>query len=304
MKKSIILLALGIFALGAYAQPGSKTKEVVSDTTEIIVGNKVISIISDSASGRDIQVITRDKDEELSTHKNQEWANRDREHEHGDDDHDGDDEDRKKKKRKVDVDFLALDLGMNFLTSDQSFNLPAEYDLYDTKPLGSTHLGFHFLKTRMSLIRHHVNLVTAITLDNNRYSFRNNLVLIPGGDSLNVYNDSVSYKKSKLITWHAQVPLLLNFQTAPHNEKKNFHLSVGGYAGLLLSAHTKRKSDSDKVRTEDDYNLNRYRYGAMGRIGYRNLDLYVKYDLSEMFQEDRGPVLAPITFGISLSGAM
>ncbi len=280
MKTLFLVLAFGLSSLFASAQT---TDEATNDTTEIVIGKKVITL-----SNGKVEVTNKDDDD-----SDQNWTM--------DDDHDGD----KKNKDNVDVDFLHLDLGMNFLTQNQSFNLDPEWSSLETKPLGSTNLGLHFLKTNINLVKHKFNLVTAITLDNNRYSFRDDVILQPDQDQLTILTDSNDYRKSKLITWHAQVPVLLNFQTNPGNSKKNFHFSVGGYAGLLIGSATKRKGDVlGKVRQRDDYNLNNVRYGVTGRIGFGGFELYANYNLSSMFREDQGPDIMPVTFGISLMGIM
>lgn len=285
MKTLITFLACAAMALGSYAQTGSSGS---SDTTEIKVGKKVISIVKTEDDDRDVTISNAEK---------QPWPENQEEDKKRDRD--------KKKEKNIDVDFINLDLGMNFLTQNQNFNLPAELNELDTKPLNSTHFGMHFLKTRINLISHHVNLVTAITLDNNRFAFRDNFTILPGRDTLTLVGDSVSYRKNKLISWYAQIPLMLNFQTNPSNEKKNFSLSVGGYAGLLINGKTKRKSENGSKFTEnDDFNLNRFRYGVTGRIGYRNVELYCNYNLSSMFVEGQGPEIMPVTFGISLTGLM
>lgn len=290
MKTLLMILAFAAMAQVNFAQASSET---VADTTEIKVGKKVISIVKGGEED--------ERDIKITNAKTQPWP----EHNDDEDEDTGREKDKKRKRKNVDVDFLNLDLGMNFLTHDMDFNLPAEMSVLDTKPLNSTHFGMHFLRTRLNLIKHHVNLVTAITLDNNRYAFRENIVLQPNMDTLTIVQDTINYRKNKLISWYGQIPLLLNFQTSPGNAKKNFHLSVGGYAGLLISAKTKRKSEEGgKINKSDDYNLNRFRYGATARIGYRNVELYCNYNLSSMFVEDQGPEIMPVTFGISLTGML
>lgn len=288
MKTICFVLAFGLCSFFAQAQ-GSTTS---NDTTEIVIGKKVISMT-------DGKFEVHNKDDHDDDDSDQDWQMGD-DHDH---DHDGDK--KRKKGKNVHVNFLALDLGMNFLTQDMDFNLSQEWSALETKPLNSTHLGLHFLKTRINVIRHKVNLITGITLDNNRFAFRDNVHLIPDQDDLTIVIDSNDYRKSKLITWHAQIPLLLNFQTKPGNSKRNFHFSVGGYAGLLIGSSTKRKGDEiGKIKQQDDYNLNNIRYGVTGRIGFGPLDLYMNYNLSSMFREDQGPEIMPVNFGVSLTGIM
>lgn len=271
MKKLLFLLALSAMVLPIFAQNDS-------DTTEITVGKKKIIVLSDPNADETIIV----GDTEI-THS----------------------DDRKKKRKTVDVDVIGLDLGMNFLMDNGEFGVSAANSSLETKPLGSTHFGIHLFPTEINLIRNKLNLKTAVTFDNNRYSFRDNIIVVPDQPTLTLIEDSSDYRKSKLISWYAQIPLMLNIQTNPDNQNRNFHLSVGGYAGLLLSGRTKRKGDEiGKIKQQDDYNLNPFRYGVTGRIGYRNMELYCNYNLTSMFDEDQGPEIIPVTFGISLTGML
>ncbi len=282
MKKLLLLLAAIAMALPTFAQDDS---DGGTDTTEISVGKRTIIIVSnDDDEDKDVIVM----DEEGETIESITVTDED-----------------KKDKKNVKVDFVNLDLGMNYLIDGNSFGVSQENSMLENKPLNSTHFAIHLVKTRVNLIRHKVNLVTAITLDNNRFAFRDPIIVVPDQNSLTLIEDSVSYRKSKLISWHAQIPLLLNFQTSPNNEKRNFHISAGGYAGLMFHAKTKRKGDSiGKVKQQDDFNLNPVRYGVTGRIGYRGLELYCNYNLTSMFAEGEGPEIMPINFGISLTGMM
>lgn len=218
---------------------------------------------------------------------------------HDDDHSDGDD--KKKKPKSVDVDFIRLDIGMNFLLDNGDFNLGSDLKAFETSPLGSTHLGWNFLSTRISLIRSRVNLITGITLDNNRYAFTSGTSLLPGQDTLTWVTDSAQYKRNKLVTNHLQIPLLLNFQTKPGQDRGNFHLSVGGYAGLLIGAHTKQKTDGSKLKVRDDFNMEKFRYGLTARVGYGGFEIYANYDLVPMFHSGDLPNrLSRVTFGVTV----
>lgn len=258
-----------------------------NDSTTIQVGKRQVTITENTADGRKVTITKFDDGDE------------------GPRPEEGDEEDNGRD--NVEVTALRIDLGFNMLMHDGSFNLPSEMSLLDTKPLNSSNVGLHVVPTRFNLIKHKVNLVTAITFDFNDYAFSNPVTLVPDMDTLTIFADTMgtNYAKSKLKTAHVQIPLMLNFQTSPDNKRKNFHLSVGGYGGLLLGAKTKQKSEEfGKVKISDDFNLNKIRYGLTGRIGYRGLDLYVNYNLSSMFRDDQGPNIMPVTFGIALTGMM
>lgn len=271
MLASILSISLGLGSL--FAQPTS------TDTTEISIGRKVITITKDSLDKRDFHVET------MATT--------------------GDTAEPAKEIKRIDVDFLNFDIGTNFLTVNQGFNLPSDYDNMEIIPMRSTHLAFHTFKTRINMAKGHLGLVTAITFDNNRFQWRNNVTLLPNQDSVIFAPDSVSFRKNKLITWHAQIPLLLSFQTNPTNPKKNFHISVGGYAGLLIGSSLKQKSDAlGKVKKDDDFNLTSLRYGLTARVGFGNFEIYTNYSLTPLFQEGDAPAVNPINFGLSITGIM
>jgi hypothetical protein len=270
MLASFLTLGLGLGSL--FAQPTS------TDTTEISIGHKVITITKDSLDKRDIHVETVTMGDDTTS--------------------------KKKEVKRIDVDFLNFDIGTNFMTADQSFNLPSSYSNMEIVPLRSTHLGFHLFKTRVNIAKGHVGLVTAVTLDNNRFQWRNNVTLLMNQDSVIFVPDSISFRKNKLVTWHAQIPLLLSFQTNPTNPKRNFHISVGGYAGLLIGSSLKQKSDQGKQRMEDDFNLTSLRYGLTARVGFGNFELYTNYSLTPLFREGDSPAVNPINFGLSITGIM
>jgi Outer membrane protein beta-barrel domain len=271
MLASFFALSLGLGSL--LAQPTS------TDTTEISIGRKVITITKDSLDKRDVHVET------VAT---------------------GDDSTSEKKEiKRIDVDLLNFDIGTNFMTTGQSFNLPSDQSNLEIIPMRSTHLAFHTFKTRVNIAKGHFGIVTAITFDNNRFQWRNGVSMLPNQDSLTFIPDSIGLEKNKLITWHAQVPLLLSFQTNPTEPKKNFHISVGGYAGLLIGSKLKQKSDLyGKVEQKDDFNLANFRYGLTARVGFGKLEVYANYSLSPLFNEGEAPAINPVNFGISLTGIM
>lgn len=288
-----LVALLMAFASVAAAQAPSK---VVTDTTEVIVGNKLITITVDSASGKkDVQVRTLEKnnDAQASTNDSGDNGNNDPNENKGE----------PKKIKKVDVQFFNMDLGTNFLfTGKDSAGVPLPFEI---DPLRSTHVGLHFFKTRFNMAKGHVALVTAIDLDNNRYQFRKNITLVPDRPNVTVVNDSIDFKKNKLIVWHAQIPLLLSFHTNPSHPKKDFHISLGGFAGLTIAANTKQKSsEAGKVKRDDDFNLNPFRYGLTARVGYRNLEIYSNYTLTPFFKDDYTNDITSVNFGLSLTGVM
>ncbi|MEM6738043.1 MAG: hypothetical protein AAGC64_13155 [Bacteroidota bacterium] len=94
--------------------------------------------------------------------------------------------------------------------------------------------------------------------------------------------------------------------------KKGFRFGLGGYAGYRLGSHTKFKFEEDgnteKDKESDNFYLQNFRYGLRGQVGWKGLEIFVLYDLNEVFSEGRGPInrdgqnatLNAITFGVTL----
>ena len=267
MTRTIQLIALLLLVLpsGIFAQ------EIKKDTTELTIGQGTMLIVKDSAT------------KEIVYKKNLMTKA------------------EKKKKRNVQVDIFALDLGVNLPMVDNSINLPQELEGFETNTWKSTHVGMHFIPMKFNLIRNHVNLLTSIDLDVTKFYFQNNLRLVPRQDEMTFIDDSIDYSKNRLTSTYLQIPLLLNFQTAPHRSSRNFRLSVGGYAGVLLGANTKVKSEQfGKTKIRDDFNLERVRYGLTARVGFSFVELYANYNLTSLFRKDQGPDMTVVSAGVKL----
>lgn len=81
------------------------------------------------------------------------------------------------------------------------------------------------------------------------------------------------------------------------------YLSVGMYGGYRLDSYTKvqeaRKGRSD--RTHSNFYMNNFRYGIGAELGIRNFpDLFMQYDMGELFESNKGPSIRMISFGIRL----
>jgi hypothetical protein len=77
----------------------------------------------------------------------------------------------------------------------------------------------------------------------------------------------------------------------------------------MYSANTKikHKVDGEKIVHKDKYRqgLNQFRYSATLRIGVGNFNWFAFYNLSPLFEKDKGPSATQMTtwtVGISLTG--
>ena len=100
-------------------------------------------------------------------------------------------------------------------------------------------------------------------------------------------------KKTKLSTTYFEVPLELRFHVDKDNFKKSVKIAIGGRVGVLMSSHTKVKYEVDgngnKLKLKDNYELNRFRYGAQASLGVAGISLYFYWGLNDLFEKGRGP---------------
>ncbi|MCI4669278.1 MAG: PorT family protein [Bacteroidia bacterium] len=307
MKYLVLTLAFVSFHFVATAQDESKTvkeieeryeiDEVTSDTTKITIKTKTVTIIKDE-DGRHISI--EDSKEVLDEAKKE---FEEREEEEWDEKFDYQPKERVDERKSSQVGGLALDLGFAHFINGNTFGNNAvnpELAIKDFR-LGS-HVALHVLPTRVSIAgKGKVNIKTAISVDWNNYYFTSNVTLIEGDEGIEFGQAEENLSKNKLTTRYAQIPLLLNFNTAP-GQKNNVSFSVGGYGGLLWSAHTKQVTEEGKKKTKNkgNYNLNPIRYGLTARLDFRWLDIYVNYNLSEVFAQNEGPTTQTFEAGINV----
>jgi len=124
-----------------------------------------------------------------------------------------------------------------------------------------------------------------------------NRYFIENGDQTELEDFDIELDKSKFRVDHLVVPA--HFEFGPSKVKKSeekiryysekkFKVGVGGYAGLRISTRQKLKYsvDGDKVKDKikRSYNTSDFTYGASAYAGFGAALLYLKYDLSPVFQ--------------------
>lgn len=309
MKYLVITLAFVSFQFVAKAQTEETTVNEIeerisidgqtSDTTKITISKKTVTIIKDE-EGRHITI---HDSEDVVKEAEEEFEARTKEPEEWEDEFDYEPKERVNERKTTEIDLLGLDLGFANYISNGNFGSDVagpEMAIKNVR-LGS-HVALHFFGTRVSLAgRGKVNLKTAITIDWNNYYFTSDVTLIEGQEGIEFGTSPEALSKNKLTTRYAQIPLLLNFNTAP-GKKNNVSLSVGGYGGILWSAHTKQVTEEGnrKTKNKGTYNLNPIRYGLTARLDFRWFDIYMNYNLSEVFAQNEGPTAQAIEAGINL----
>lgn len=110
--------------------------------------------------------------------------------------------------------------------------------------------------------------------------------------------------KSKLVTTYLNVPLMLRVNIPISGSYRNsFYVSTGVIGGLKIGSHTKVKYDDGgkKEKERGSFNLNLLKYDLTFRAGYRGVGLYFNYQMTPMFENNKGPELYPYSVGLTFS---
>ena len=127
--------------------------------------------------------------------------------------------------------------------------------------------------------------------------------------------------KSKLVASYLNVSLVPLFDFAQgtrkvivneagsfkwnRSKKIGFRIGVGGYLGYRMYGSSKYvyKEDNklrNKEKDKGNFYLSNVRYVLRGRVGWKGIDLFVNYDLNQVFTSGNGPELNAFSFGIIL----
>lgn len=119
-----------------------------------------------------------------------------------------------------------------------------------------------------------------------------------GATTLTPFPDNYEYDKNKLALNYLELPLELRFRS---KGRRCFRFTLGAKVGWMFNASTKTKDDEGTRKFKPVANTLPYRYGVFARVGYSWFSLVGFYSLSPVFEEDKGPELIPLSFGISVS---
>jgi hypothetical protein len=226
----------------------------------------------------------------------------------------GCDEDKKeesgaKKRSRFKGHWGGLELGLNnYVTGNYDLSLPDEINYMSLHSSKSRNVNLNFGQLSIGLGRH-IGFVTGVGIGWNNYRFNgdNNIIKNVDGEIVelerDIYYPDQALKKSKLSTFYLKVPLLLEVQIPTDHHRLN--IAAGPIGAVKLGSYSVMLFENDdKVKSNDDFNLNLLRYGATARIGYENFNVYATYYFSPLFETNMGPGgidLYPFEIGIAFT---
>ncbi|AKD04693.1 outer membrane beta-barrel protein [Pontibacter korlensis] len=192
-----------------------------------------------------------------------------------------------------------MDLGFNTFTEQGR-------SMVDLRPWGSRYVSLNLrLKSQVGGRKSPFHLVSGLEFAFNNYMFDDN-IMVQEVDNVTyfVHQPDMNYEKSKLTHSSINLPLMATLEFDRENGKDGFKIGAGPFVGYRLGSHTKLKYEengkTEKDKTRDSFNLSDFQYGIEGVIGYGGIDLFAKYNMNDLFKDNRGPQTNVVSFGFRL----
>ncbi len=119
------------------------------------------------------------------------------------------------------------------------------------------------------------------------------------------------FKKYKLVTTFAEVPLEFRYTSKPLEPNKSFKIAIGAKVGTAINVHTKGKTLQNKnntainnyIQKENSKRLiNGTRFTGTARVGYGIISLFGTYQLNNVLKDGAGANMKLYQVGITFSG--
>lgn len=195
-----------------------------------------------------------------------------------------------------------LDLGFNTL-----IRLPeTDNSLYDLKPTGSRYVSLNqYIVTRLGGRKSPLHIRTGLEVAFNNFMFAKNHRLADVNDVTVFYKDpEKSLEKSKLTASSLNLPVSIELNFRDRNGQETIKIGGGGFVGYRLGSHTKIKyqveGNTYKDKERGNYNLEDLQYGVNFVVGYKWINLFAKYNMNDLFKNNRGPSMNVVSFGFRI----
>jgi hypothetical protein len=188
---------------------------------------------------------------------------------------------------------LTFDIGINTWTGDG--DAPA------IKPWGSWNPALNFFYKYRASRNFHLKSTLGVSWYNFKFENRN-LQALRGDNGLYFEeHPSGSGTKSKIAASYLNVNLIPTIRS----NSGNFTFGVGPYMGYRLGGRGKFVYNDENGNRAKEFQLGNmyatdFRYGLRAEVGVADVKLYFNYDFNETFQENKGPKVNAISFGIIL----
>ncbi|MCK9611412.1 MAG: outer membrane beta-barrel protein [Bacteroidales bacterium] len=137
-------------------------------------------------------------------------------------------------------------------------------------------------------------------------TFGGNTYFTPIPDSSIDRAQAIHYRNNKFTVAYIDIPIEFRFRL----KNNSFKFYVGGKFGVMLSNHWKYNGDNFnenyptptmKIKQYNIPNVSPIRYGITVRTGWKWIQAYAYYSLSNLFKKGKGPEMYPLSVGLTIS---
>jgi hypothetical protein len=192
-----------------------------------------------------------------------------------------------------------------FLNAQDQLTTGSELGFLELDPARSIGVQLNLLEKRFPIIKGYLGVTTGLGIQWNRYALKGNYDITATNDTIfGVENTSVQYSKNVLSSTYLQAPILLQINTNK-NPSESWTIAAGIVGGIRIGGVHKTKWEIDgnesKDKTKDDFNFNPFQASLMALVGYGQWNLYMTYNLTDVFNEGSALSLRGVNAGILLS---
>jgi hypothetical protein len=192
-----------------------------------------------------------------------------------------------------------------FLNEQNQLTTASELGFLELDPARSIGVQLNLLEKRFPIIKGYLGITTGLGIQWNRYALKGNYDITSINDTIfGTLNSTVDYSKNTLSSAYLQAPLLLQINTNK-NPSESWTLSAGVVGGIRIGGLHKTKWESDgnenKDKTKDDFNFRPFSASLMALVGYGQWNLYMTYNLTDIFNEGSALSMRGVNAGILLS---
>ena len=195
-------------------------------------------------------------------------------------------------------------------------NLPDGWEDMELDVGSSFSMQFNFANYSVNLnSRGNIGLVTGLGIEYQRFRFSDeNITLIKEESNTipvhvqDIYTeDNIDHvQRSSFKNLYLTIPFIFEVQfPAAKAAKKRIYASAGFMGGVRMHSKTKivyRDSDDDKQKEKmkGNFHVVPFKVDVTGRIGYRNINIWGSYTLTNLFKSNTMPDLKVYTLGFGL----
>jgi hypothetical protein len=192
-----------------------------------------------------------------------------------------------------------------FMNTQNKLASGSELGFLELDPARSIGVQLNLVEKRFPIIKDYLGVTTGLGIQWNRYALKGNYDINATNDTIfGVENTAVNYSKNVLSSTYLQAPLLLQINTNK-NPSESWTIAAGIVGGIRVGGLHKTKWEIDgnesKDKTKDDFNFRPFSASFMALVGYGDWNLYMTYNLTDVFNEGSALSLRGVNAGILLS---